>query len=163
MNIFSLGREKKKPRLESEMQYSLVKRRCTSKNKCASKHWNILPKWLWAFRFSMSSRDVRRQLEWLYRKSWLLHICGGSFYSVALFLFFSGFLSCWIEALIYLQQQSVHVSHVQVCPFMQHPSHYACMEVWCPSDDAHWSHICHDLGVVYTLWWKVNIFCLLCF
>ena len=88
-------KRREKPRQEKEMEYSLLKKRCLSESKHTSKHWGILLKWMWAFGFSTSARDVRRQLEWLYKESRLLHICGGAVSIITLDIFSKACLSLW--------------------------------------------------------------------
>lgn len=109
---------------------------------------NVFLKWLWVFRLSLSSEDVRIQLERLHTERRLLQMCAAASIKSLCISFF-----CDSEALIHLimSAMSKHVCY----PSTWRSPHYTCSEGWCPSHGAHWSHIRQDLGVAYTLWLKL--------
>lgn len=146
MNILSLGREEKKTCQKKEMEYSLLEKTCLSRSKHASKHWGAFClsgcehlNSAWAAEMSKGSWNGFTKRSGCYRfVEASFHYTALCFFSQAcLFAVISGLWSICNDNLIMLA-----LSKYVCYPFTQRSLHYACIEGWCPSNDAHWSNIC---------------------
>lgn len=145
---------------KGDVQHSLLKEGGVSKSECATKR---IPKVVVSIQIEPEQRRCQNSAWTTSQRGKVApNVC--SFHYIA--LYFSG-LSFSVTARLWsICNDNLIMSAMSkyVCyPSTQRSPHYTCLEGWCPSHGAHWSHIRQDLGVAYTLWLKVNIFCLLWF